>query len=297
MRLTIAAVRATQHYFFARSGDPAEDAPVPRRLERLCTVERRELGGLPVVTLTPRSAPAPIDLVYFHGGSYNAGLISPHWTFIGQLVRRTGATVHVPSYPLAPDHAADEAYAAIDAAVAEIENRAARGSGGPGAERRLVFAGDSAGGTIALVEALRAHDVGGRTPDHVAVVSPWVDATMENPEAREIQPRDPSLNVDLLAAAARTWAGEREVSDPLLSPTFTDPDELAGLPSLTVIQGGRDVFAPDVAIFVDRVRAAGVAVRSVLAEDGFHVYPCAWWTPEAVTALAAIAEGIRGAER
>ncbi|WP_333619783.1 alpha/beta hydrolase fold domain-containing protein [Dietzia sp.] len=318
MRLTVAAVSATQHRFFASHGDHTVDAPVPRGLRRSCRVERRELGGskpgagsgnaspreagsgrrqgrapIAVTSLTPRRGATDTEILYFHGGSYNAAAILPHWWLVGGLISRTGATVHVPSYPLAPAHTADEAYPVIDAVTDEIVGAGDSAAGPSDGARsgRLAFVGDSAGGAIALVEAMRLRDAGRRAPDAVALFSPWVDATMANDAAREVQEKDPSLDVDLLAEAATWWAGERDTADPLISPTF---GTLEGLPPVTVVQGGRDVFAPDVDLFVAKLRAAGVPTGYVRADDGFHVYPAARWVPESKKALRVVAAAILG---
>ena len=259
------------------------DAPVPLSLRRRCTVETDSVAGIDVYTLTPKRGGADIDILYFHGGAYNAGMITPHWWVIRSLIAATGATVHVPSYLLAPEHTADEAYPSLDAVTDDV--LLAAGS------RRVVFAGDSAGGGIALAEAQRCRDRAGRNADHLVLFSPWVDVTMENPAAREVQKRDVSLNCDLLAAAGRWWAGGRDPSDPLISPANGD---LADLPPMTVVQGGRDVLAPDVINLVGKVRDAGGSVHLEEAAEGFHVYVAGWWTPEARRALRRAAQGIRG---
>ena len=260
-----------------------DDAPIPRSLHRRCAVEIDSVSGIDVYTLTPRRGGADIDILYFHGGSYNAGMIAPHWWIIRSLVAATGATVHVPSYLLAPEHTADESYRSLDAVTDDV--LLAAGS------RRVVFAGDSAGGGIALAEAQRCRDRSGRNADHLLLLSPWVDATMSNPAARDVQERDVSLDCDLLAAAGRWWAGDRDTSDPLISPTNGD---LADLPPMTVAQGGRDVLAPDVITLVEKVRDAGGRVHLDEAAEGFHVYVAGWWTPEARAALRLAAQGIRG---
>lgn len=260
-----------------------DDAPVPRSLRRRCTVDTYSVAGIDVYTLTPKHGGADIDILYFHGGAYNAGMIAPHWWVVRSLVAATGATVHVPSYLLAPEHTADEAYPSLDAVTDDVLLAAGT--------RRVVFAGDSAGGGIALAEAQRCRDRAGKNADHLVLFSPWVDVTMTNPEAREVEERDVSLNCDLLAAAGRWWAGDRDPADPLISPSNGN---LADLPPMTVVQGGRDVLAPDVIKLVGKVRDAGGRVHLAEAAEGFHVYVAGWWTPEARAALRLAAQGIRG---
>lgn len=283
MALTNTLLAHSNKYSPGGNSHVKDDAPVPPSLRRRCTVETDSVAGIDVYTLTPKRGAADIDILYFHGGSYNAGMITPHWWVVRSLVAATGARVHVPSYLLAPEHTADEAYPSLDAVTDDV--LLAAGS------RRVVFAGDSAGGGIALAEAQRCRDRAGRNADHLVLLSPWVDVTMNNPAAREVQERDVSLDCDLLAAAGRWWAGDRDPSDPLISPANGN---LADLPPMTVVQGGRDVLAPDVIKMVGKVYDVGGRVRLAEAAEGFHVYVAGWWTPEARKALRLAAQGIRG---
>lgn len=283
MALTNTLLAHSNKYTPGGNSHVKDDAPVPPSLRRRCTVETDSVAGIDVYTLTPKRGAADIDILYFHGGSYNAGMITPHWWVVRSLVAATGARVHVPSYLLAPEHTADEAYPSLDAVTDDV--LLAAGS------RRVVFAGDSAGGGIALAEAQRCRDRAGRNADHLVLLSPWVDVTMNNPASREVQERDVSLDCDLLAAAGRWWAGDRDPSDPLISPANGN---LADLPPMTVVQGGRDVLAPDVIKMVGKVHDVGGRVRLAEAAEGFHVYVAGWWTPEARKALRLAAQGIRG---
>ncbi|HJE90129.1 MAG TPA: alpha/beta hydrolase [Dietzia timorensis] len=283
MALTNTLLSHSNKYGPADNSHVKDDAPVPWSLRRRCTVDTYSVAGIDVYTLTPKRGAADIDILYFHGGAYNAGMIAPHWWVVRSLVAATGATVHVPSYLLAPEHTADAAYPSLDAVTDDVLLAAGT--------RRVVFAGDSAGGGIALAEAQRCRDKAGKNADHLVLFSPWVDVTMTNPAARDVEERDVSLNCDLLAAAGRWWAGDRDPADPLISPSNGD---LVDLPPMTVVQGGRDVLAPDVIWLVGKVRDAGGRVHLAEAAEGFHVYVAGWWTPEARAALRLAAQGIRG---
>ena len=286
MALTNTVLAHATKYHAGAGSDPAEvrnDAPVPASLRRRCAVTTSTVSGIEVYVLTPKQGASDIDILYFHGGAYNAGMISPHWWIVRSLIARTGATVHVPSYLLAPEHTAETSYPSLDAATDAVLLTAGK--------RRVIFAGDSSGGGIALAQAQRCRDSLVPDPDHLVLFSPWVDVTMSNPAARDVQPRDVSLDCDLLREAGTWWAGDRDPADPLISPIYGD---LADLPALTVVQGDRDVLAPDVIKLVGLVQKAGGCVRLIEEREGFHVYVSAWWTPEAGSALEAAAQAIRG---
>ena len=266
----------------AAIADPARtDAAVPPGLRRRYAVSESRIGERLVTRVAPRDAAPVAEVVYYHGGGYVEPVQLPHWWIVGELVARSGAAVTIPSYPLAPEHHLDDVLPWFDEVFAQA---VARG-------RRLVLAGDSAGGALAVVQAIRARDAGQSRADHLVLYSPWVDATLANPDARALEPQDVLLRCDGLALDGRSWAGGRSLSDRLVSPIN---DSLADLPAMSIFQGTHDILFPDVAIFAEKARAAGTAVEFTLAKGAFHVYVAVPWTPEGTRALAASASVIRG---
>lgn len=259
-----------------------EAAPVPARLHRIANVEETTVQGRRVVRLTPRSAPSGSHLVYTHGGCYLYPPIPAHWTIIGTLIRDSGASVTVPLYGLAPEHTAEEAYTLLD----ELYDEAVAVHGD-----RVFLAGDSAGGGLALGQALRYRDTGRIPPAGVLLISPWVDATLGNPDVRTLLGRDHLLAPAGLVAAGAWWAGEEDPRSPSISPLFGD---LAGLPPVVVYQGGRDLLAPDAKLLAEGISAAGGDVELQLFPGAFHVFVGAPWTPEARRALRHAAAVIAG---
>lgn len=119
---------------------PSADATIPARLYLPKAMERAGLT------------------VFFHGGGFVIGSLESHDAVCRQLCNLTGAAVLSVEYRLAPEHkfpaAPDDCLQAVRWAA-----RQAPGWGlDPG---RLVLAGDSAGGTLAAVTALRLRDEGG----------------------------------------------------------------------------------------------------------------------------------------
>jgi epsilon-lactone hydrolase len=259
-------------------------AAVSRSLRRRCTIDRSVVEGFDVMTLHPRAVTADgTHLVYLHGGAYVSELLGPHWAIIDALMRRTPVTVTVPMYGLAPQHTIDDAVVFLDAVTAKLA------AADP---RRVVLAGDSAGGGLAVAYAQRQRD-GGAGPDADAVVlfSPWVDVTMSNPEIAAIEPRDIMLTSAALRVCGTWWAGRHDTTNPLVSPLYGD---LGGLPPITTFQGDHDLFLPDVRRMHDSISRAGGANSLTVAAGGFHVYVGATWTPEAATALDRTATVIAG---
>lgn len=247
---------------------PRRDASVPLSLRSLCKVSRTHVNDRPVLRLTPRVGTTQVDVMYLHGGGYILPIGYAHWWIIEGLIRMTGASVTVPLYGLAPEHTVDDAIPMLDSVYQDV---AARGT-------RLILAGDSAGGALALAQAMRARNAGWRPASSVLLLSPWVDATVSNPYAKAMEVLDPMLRCDGSAACGRWWAGRRDPRDPMVSPIN---DSLRDLPPLAIYMGHYDLLMPDALLLTYKARLAGTAVHLVEAPDGFHLYMAAPGTSEA----------------
>ncbi len=272
VRLTRGRKRSPEQLAAAfRGRAEPQAAPLTRALGALTTVDERTALGRRVVTLTPRAGRSAWHIVYTHGGSFVNELMSAHWDIIHALVRATGATVTVPLYPLAPEHPHAEAFAFLEAVYRDLVARVD--------PARVVLCGDSAGGNLALVQALRARDLGLPLPAHLVLFAPWLELTMENPEALAVQKRDPMLWIEELRECGRWWAGAEDPRAPLLSPVHAD---LGGLPPIHLFVGADDVLAPDARRFEGRC----ATFRET--PGGFHVFMGATFTPEAKRVFAEI---------
>lgn len=256
------------------------DIPMPWWLQQRVTTERLEGYGCPVVRLRP-AQPSNIHIVYLHGGAFVYPLTSMHWLIIAALINRTQATVTVPSYALAPESSFDHSIGAVDAVVEDML--------ADSADNRVILAGESSGGNLAIVEAMRSRDRGGPQPAGVVLFSPWVDVATAHPEIEQLKAHDPILAQPGAQAAGRWWAGERSITDPMISPVHGD---LRGLPPITMLHGGFDILRPDAEKFADAACAAGNDFEYHFEPEAFHVYVAAVTTPEAQQGLDLVARRI-----
>jgi monoterpene epsilon-lactone hydrolase len=271
----------------------APPAP-PAWLRRGVRVARGEVAGVRCYRLSPRGGsgaagagaqpprgapPGAGDgrhVLYLHGGAYVGEISVHHWRFLARLVRAARATITVPIYTLAPHATAPEV-------VAEVA----------GVQRELappVVMGDSAGAGLALAVAQEARVQGREGPRELVLLSPWVDATMTNPEITTVAPRDPVLGVEAVALAGVLYAGAGGPAGPLASPINGD---LAGLGHVTILIGTRDVFLPDSRRLRDGLEAVGTQVTYVEEPDMLHdwmLLPI----PEAARAIERLAGTLAG---
>ena len=261
--------------------------PLPGDVERT----ELELGGVRTVRLEP-PATGPDVLLYLHGGGYGGGSALSHAELAARLGRAARATTLLPEYRLAPEHpfpaALDDALAAYRAALDELDGEA----------DRLLLAGDSAGGGLAVAACVALKDAGEPLPRAMALLSPWLDLTCSSPSWDTRFEGDPVLDHSLRAAADRYLAGG-EPRDPLASPLFAD---LAGLPPTLVQVGTHEILYDDAVSFAELAAQAGVEVELEIGEELIHVWQIFPITPEAVASTTRIGRflaedrGIRPAE-
>ncbi|GAA4091185.1 alpha/beta hydrolase [Nocardioides kongjuensis] len=229
-------------------------------LPRGTTIEHTSLGGVPADRITTPASNPDHALLYLHGGAHIVGSPLTHRAAATHLADATGAVAHVLDHRLAPEHpypaAVDDALAAYRALL----------DGGLAPER-IVVAGDSAGGGLALALALRAHATGIARPAALGLVSPWVDARLDG-LAEHVD--DPLLTRGWLELGATSYAA-RHREHPEVSPLLADPADLATLPPLFVHAASDELFVDDVERFVATARAAGATVTYRRLEGHWHV--------------------------
>jgi acetyl esterase len=127
----------------------------------IASIENRSIPGpggpLPVRIYRPREGVLPL-LVYYHGGGWVVGDLDSHDSVCRDLALAGDCVVMAVDYRLSPEHrfpaAPDDCLAALRWAAGHAAELGIDAS-------RIVVAGDSAGGNLATVTAMRARDEGG----------------------------------------------------------------------------------------------------------------------------------------
>jgi acetyl esterase len=146
----------------ARASALARLAQNPVPLKPVGSVVDRSIpgpgGALPLRIYTPAgSGPFPL-LLFFHGGGWVVCNLDTHDALCRDLCLGSGCIVVSVDYRLAPDH---KFPAAIDDCVAATRWAATHAKSLNADAARLAVSGDSAGGNLAAVTALRLRDESG----------------------------------------------------------------------------------------------------------------------------------------
>ncbi len=215
-------------------------------------------------------------ILYLHGGAYLVGSPATHRAITANLARRCPAEVWVIDYRRAPEHpfpgARDDALAAyralLDKGIPAIRHR------------RLLLAGDSAGGHLTLQLALEAKKQGLPVPGALVTFSPVTDLSAEHLHAPTAG--DPLITRAWMDSAMEMFCppGMPRV-DAQLSPLHAD---LAGLPPL-LIQVGEDEVLRD-----DSLRLARRGAASRASSVSLQRFPGCWHVFQAHAGLLAVAD-------
>jgi len=225
---------------------PGRGGPVPARLYR---PEIR--AGLPV-------------LAYFHGGGFVTGSLESHDPLCRSLARASGAAVLSVDYRRAPEHphpaASDDCFDAVRA-VADGLVPHADGT-------RIAVAGDSAGGNLAAVTALRCRDEAGPALRRQILLYPVLDRRFDTASYLE------NGEGYLLSRSMMQWfwrqylANERDAGDARACPLRAA--SLSGLAPATVVTAEYDPLRDEGEAYAARLRAAGVPTELERQEGMIH---------------------------
>jgi acetyl esterase len=215
-----------------RAGARQRDESRPRG-PQLPMVRNLVVGDLPARLYRPAPEPRPL-VIYLHGGGFVLGSLTSHDATCRQLARTAGLTVLALDYRLAPEHpgpaAVDDtalAFASASANLAMLGGDPAYGVG---------LAGDSAGGTLAVLAAVRLRDAG--TPAASLLLAfPNADMTLSEPSVTRMG-HGWGLEADDLRWFVEQWVPDPDRrADPAVSPVHAD---LGGLPPAVIATAGHD---------------------------------------------------------
>src|SRR6476619_2533159 len=214
------------------------------------TVTAAELGGVPTAEITIDGIEPRHVVLYFHGGVYVIGDAFQAAGLAAQIGRRTRARVISVDYRLAPEHpypaAVDDALAAYQALL--------RGGTAPS---NIVFAGESAGGGLAVATLVNARDHGLPLPAAAYLMSPYADLTLAGTTMQTKRDADPLLSPQALQARVPDYTSGHDPALGLISPVFAD---LSGLPPLVIQAGTHEVLLDDAVRLARQAATADVEI-------------------------------------
>ncbi len=222
-------------------------------------------GHIPVRIYTREPDDSGAALLYFHGGGWVFGSFDTHDGVCRALARRAGLTVVSVNYRLAPEHqfpaAVEDAWAATRWVV---EHASALGMR---QRPRLAVGGDSAGGNLAAVVALRARDAGIDVGLQL-LVYPVTDCRMSTASYEEFATGYGLSRAEMEWFLNHYLPATTDRSDPAASPLCATNHR--GVAPAFIITAEYDPLRDEGEAYATKLHQAGVSVRLRRYEGLIH---------------------------
>ena len=198
-------------------------------------------------------------VLFMHGGGFVLGDLETHDAMCRRLARSSRAVVVAVDYRLAPEArfpcAVEDCVAAFHGVVTGVKGLDVDAS-------RIALCGDSAGGHLATVVALRARDAA-IPVRHLALVYPAMDPACDSESMRAF------ARGHLLSRSGMQWCWSqylRDAADARHPEIALLQRDLHGLPQTTIVTAECDPLRDEGEAFAHRLRQSGVPVS-------LHRYP------------------------
>ncbi len=220
--------------------------------------EHVNIEGVSCLRVTPKQETS-ITIVYFHGGGYVFGSPDGYRGLLAQLAVNSRATVIAPDYRLAPEHPypapQQDCLAVATQVFSEYKTHT------------KFVAGDSAGGALAIMCALKLAEARENEPDACVLLSPWINPLEQGGTMQS------NIQHDFLLQSFLDFSYESLMQD---RPPSEDVQlinvDLSSLPSTLVQSGSGEVFHDQINAFCGRASDAGVSIEHQSYAAQFHVF-------------------------
>lgn len=198
--------------------------------EKRVQVEDIELEGMTFRIVSPLNASGALPaVIYFHGGCFISGSFATHDHQLRQLAYHSGCRVIAVQYRLAPEHAFPAAHDDAEKGALIIHRHAPQ----LGIDvSRITLAGDSAGGHLALVTALRLKTTRAWQPAQLVLIYPMLDATASMKSYID-NGKDYIITEDTLLSGYEMYLSSTTLHHPEASPLWRK--DFNGLPPVHIL--------------------------------------------------------------
>jgi acetyl esterase/lipase len=225
-----------------------------------------EIAGISCASLERPGLADPPVLLYLHGGGYCLGSSRTYREIEARFAHDLDLRVIAPDYRLAPEHpypaALDDCTAVYEALASQI------------GAKRIVIAGDSAGGALVLATLLHARERGLEQPAGALLYSPWVDPWADPELGSMLRNRAfDAVDLPFLELCRDSYIPPDRVAqarqDPRMVPLRAD---LSGLAPALVQVGELELFLDQSEELVQLWRSAGGEVELRHGKLLFHTF-------------------------
>ncbi|OXM46685.1 alpha/beta hydrolase [Amycolatopsis alba DSM 44262] len=213
-------------------------------------------------------------VLYVHGSGYALCSARTHRGLTTRVSGGTGLPVFACEYRLAPRHRFPNAADDVRAAYERLLDQG---------YRRILVAGDSAGGHLAVDLAAQLIRERKEPPAALALFSPLFDVTFSLAAQRERMSPDPMISAAAAARLVGLYTVDADLDSTRLRFAF---DDIKGFPPTIIQAGGLEMLAADAIELARALRRAGAECELDVVPGQMHVFQALTrFIPEAAPAM------------
>ncbi|WP_299287083.1 alpha/beta hydrolase [uncultured Mucilaginibacter sp.] len=218
-------------------------------------------------------------LVYLPGGGFIIGPTTLHWLYCDKLSKKLDMAVLMVRYPLAPVNPFPNGLNAIVNVITALQKRG-------DLQQQWFLGGESAGGNLALSVCYLLHQQKASLPKKLLLLYPAanLDTNKTGPEVEDLIRKDVLLSLQFTKRVVAVYCGNRDVTDPLLSPVNGD---LEILPPVLLQHGTDDLLVLTSRELTQKMEAAGKFIQYEEYKGMFHGFVLITKLPESKLAIRA----------
>jgi epsilon-lactone hydrolase len=213
-------------------------------------------------------------ILYLHGSGYVVCSPRTHRELVARLSRAARVPAYVVDYRLAPEHPFPSAFDDTLEAYRYLLDAG---------YSRIVVAGDSAGGHLAISLVAALTEASLPVPAGLVLFSPLVDPSFDTAAATSREARDPMFTAGAARRMLSLYTDAGDPEDARLAVMSAEPQEM---PPVLLHAGSREMLAADARALDAWLRAADVDVRTTIWPGQVHVFQLFGFLPEARQAVS-----------
>lgn len=221
-------------------------------------------GAIPIRVYRPRAGQIPV-VVYTHGGGFEKGSLESHDAALRMLANYSGCVFVAVDYRLTPEYQfpaqTDDAFTVLNWVYDNADTLGVDAT-------RIAVAGDSVGGNLAAVNAIRSRDAGRFQVSYQLLFYPVTDVTLSSQSWKSFA-EGPWLTRDyeMNALNNQYLPSGHDPKDPLVSPLFAD---VRGLPPAFVADAQFDGYRDEGQAYAQKLKDAGIAAIAKIYPGVIH---------------------------
>ena len=221
------------------------------KLPKNVKYEKVDIDGLSAEWSIPDNLKNSGVILYTHGGGYVAGSVRTHKGTTGRLAIASKTKCLSIEYALAPENPFPDGLNDVVKAYNWLIKQGFD-------SKKIILAGDSAGGGIAVAALLKLRDDKAPQPAGAVLMSPWLDLECTGKSHETQAKNDPMVVPQALREFGIMYATKEQLRNPLTSPLYAD---LKGLPPIFIQVSDSEVLYDDTTRFEKKLKEAGVEVK------------------------------------